>query len=287
MSYTTKLHTLRMLKKQAADLSDFATPAIATGLGAVGGLGVNEFILKNKSLKSKILSALLGGGIGLGIERLVDYGAAATTRDGSDRRIDQGEKTTSEVGKALREKGIDPTPKNIDTFTDLWNEHNNYFTNKKFVANAAGTAAGMAANEWWRKAWLADAANRLTSVNTSIEDALSKAKVTTEMPPDVPALEAARAAARESVDDLSNSSILHVLKNIANIVKPTMIDANTGKKITRAVAARRAARGARGPIAGLAASIGWNALAHNYLVEKALRDFKTDKTTLYALLNNK
>ena len=272
MSYTTKLHTLRMLKKQAADLSDFATPAIATGLGAVGGLGVNEFILKNKSLKSKILSALLGGGIGLGIERLVDYGAAATTRDGSDRRIEQGEKTASEVGKALREKGIDPTEKNIDTFTDLWNEHNNYFTNKELVANVAGTTAGTVANEWWRKAWLADALAR---------------KATLPAPGKSGKLSPALRQTLDDIDDLSNSGIRHVVKNIANVIKPTMLNPVTGKKITRGAAALRAARGARGPALGLAASIGWNALAHDYLVEKALRDFKTDKTTVYALLNNK
>ena len=271
MSYTSKVHTLRMLKKQAADLSDFATPAIATGLGALGGLGVNEFILKNKSLKSKILSALLGGGIGLGIERLVDYGSSATTRDGSDRRIEKGEKTTSDVGEELQEKGIDPTEENINTLTDLRNEHNNYFTNKKLVSNAAGIIAGTVANEWWRRASLADLlTNRPNLANGG--KPISTRAVLKNM---------------YDTDDLTNSSWRHIVKNIANVIKPTAINPITKKTITRGVAAARAARGLRGPGIGLAASIGWNALAHDYLVEKALRDFKTDKTTLDDLLKNK
>lgn len=63
------------MNKKAATPA-WVSPLLGTGLGALFGLGFNNYVLKNKSVLSNVLAAMTGGGSGLLAERILN-GASA------------------------------------------------------------------------------------------------------------------------------------------------------------------------------------------------------------------
>lgn len=94
---------------------DWVAPAIGAGVGGIGGLAFNRYVLDNKTPRSALLAGLLGAGLGAGTVGIINVAG-----NSSRMRKDKANAADSrKIQKILMAHGIEPTDENIETFMSM------------------------------------------------------------------------------------------------------------------------------------------------------------------------